>query len=217
MHVTHERCVESGRCSACGAMPTLNSAAGQQDRGRAASAIVATSEPRPTSGSRGTMSIAKNHRNSDFCADNAGSFHHGGTSSAIACSDPSRCAPRRRSRKLATGAEFEDGVDHHAAECRARADQGDVHPHRQQSDDRGEHRRSSIVDCATGTSRRRGSTRARGRAGTSTPVRPTHRRRSAKRRGLATVRARSANTMLHRHRAMPPFHAIAVRPIGVST
>src|SRR5262245_39285678 len=90
MQVTHDRWVESGRCNACGMMPMANNA----PHSNAAARVEWSRRQRRAATHRtntGTMSMAKNQKNKDFGADRWGSFHHGGTSSAIACSDPSRC------------------------------------------------------------------------------------------------------------------------------
>ena len=104
------------------------------------------------------MSIAKNHRNSDFGGRQRGELPPRRDQLGDGLQRAVEMRPRRRSRQLAAGAQVEDRVDDHAPERRARTDHGDVHPHRQQPDERRRARRCATAGCATGTSRRRGST-----------------------------------------------------------
>ena len=130
--------------------------------------------------------------------------------------------PRRRPGQLAAGAEVHDGVDDHAlprgavarrwpgaptaaSARRARQAWPGATTSRWRPDQPGEDRgdgEDEVGAVASGPARR-----ARRRASRASSLGPT---------GRPYVE-RTANTAHHSVRARPPFHAIAVSPIGVST
>ena len=171
------------------------------------------------------MSIAKNHRNRAFDAARCGSRHHGGIGLGDAPAARRRGAtPRRWARELPPGPEVERrGRRTSLATPRPSPADREVHPHRQRA--RRRSRRATgdpqAAPRATAASRAPGRRRRRGRGGRSGRARRGRRRPPtatyAGRRDSTSALARTANTALHSVRARPPFHAIAVSPIGVST
>ena len=218
-HVTHNRWAESGRCSACGRMPTLTSAtassavvrpvtppAGAAQHGEASSAAVPTS-------------ITKNHRNSVRAAqvgeppprrDLLGDRLQGAV----------EALPARRAGQLAAAAQAEHRVDHHALERRRGTGHHEVHPHRQQADEPASRTGRRAARCRQSSQPATSPTAITrsGRYESASPARrpaTTHARR--RRAGSARWMPRTANTVAHSVSASPPFQAIAVRPTGVST
>ena len=164
------------------------------------------------------MSIAKNHRKIPFAAERCGISHHGGAVSAIACRAPSR--------------RFHDGGRGSSRPAR-RWNTGSMNMPR--NDAAGPAiamwihigNRPTIPPTATAarasrcvtTNQPRTSPTAIARSGryvSARPARvaPTNQHKRC-RRGSSTCTPRTTNTALHNVDARPPFHAIAVRPIGV--
>ena len=126
------------------------------------------------------------------------------------CSEPSRWLHDGGSRQLRPAQRRR--VDDHASKRGAGTDEGNVYPHG-----------ISPTRTATTTVFQRVAPQIPAvdedqRQCKIRPARqhPAQHGGNRDRRGWAP-RGSQRNTMLHRHSAMPPFQAIAVRPIGVST
>ena len=219
-HVTHSRCAESGRCSAWGRMPSADQRDRQQ-HGRPSAAAGGDGSTRRTRAWPPYRRASRRTTGTRSATPTApGGRHHGGISSATACRPPSRRSHEggrgssRPSRRWSTGSST---IPSNAATGPAITRWTHIGSSPTSPPASSGFQLARCVHTNHPSDQRDGDHQVRAERQRQPGQHPatTQQRRAAG--GSVTETPRTANTVAHSVSASPPFHAIAVSAIGVST